>query len=51
MFNYSKTKCIRFLSGKTSWMSMLPLLVLILGGKNLDFVQSWKHLGILFALI
>ena len=39
------TKCIRFVSGKTSWMSTLPLPVLILGGKNLDFVQSWKHLG------
>ena len=45
MFNSSKTKCIRFVSGKTSWMSPLPLPVLILGGKNLDFVQSWKHLG------
>ena len=52
MFNSSKTKRIRFVSGKTSWMSTLPLPVLILGGKNLDFVQSWKYiLGILCDLI
>ena len=45
VFNSSKTKCIRFVSSRASWLSTLPLPKLILDGNILDFVQSWKHLG------
>ena len=45
VFNYSKPKCIRFVSSRASWLSTLPLPKLILDANILDFVQSWKHLG------
>ena len=45
VFNSSKTKGIRFVSSRASWLSTLPLPKLILDGNILDFVQSWKHLG------
>ena len=40
MFNFSKTKCIRFVSSRASWLSTLPLPKLIVDGNILDFVQS-----------
>ena len=45
VFNSFKTKCIRFVSSRASWLSTVPLSKLILDGNILDFVQSWRHFG------